>query len=56
MKDACKVIARASGPSRPKKMTSRSFFLRLGRYSKPKNLSEVFRDYEPSEVVEDKKL
>ncbi|KAM1104093.1 hypothetical protein ACFX19_012699 [Malus domestica] len=34
--------------------TSRNVFQRLGGDSQPKNLSEVFRNYEASEEVEDK--
>ncbi|KAB2618151.1 receptor-like protein 12 [Pyrus ussuriensis x Pyrus communis] len=37
-----------------KKETSRNVFQRLGRNSQPKNLSEVFRNYEASEEVENK--
>ena len=36
------------------KETSRNIFQRLGGDSQPKNLSEVFRNYEASEEVEDK--
>ncbi|KAM1329106.1 hypothetical protein ACFX2F_013305 [Malus domestica] len=36
------------------KETSRNVFQRLGRDSKPKNLSEVFRNHRASEEVEDK--
>ncbi|KAM1651516.1 hypothetical protein ACFXTN_004086 [Malus domestica] len=47
---SCKDITQTS-----KNETSRSVFQRLGRDSQPKNLSEVFRNYEASEEVEDKK-
>ncbi|KAM1660332.1 hypothetical protein EV2_003430 [Malus domestica] len=48
--ESCRNITRAA-----KKETSRSLFQRLGRDSQPKNLSELFKNYEASEEVEDKK-
>lgn len=42
MKDAYKALTQAFGPNRPKKMTSRNVFQRLGGDFEPKNLSEVY--------------
>ncbi|KAB2636835.1 S2-RNase [Pyrus ussuriensis x Pyrus communis] len=47
-------LARISIMRVAKKETSRNVFPRLGRDSQPNGLSEVFRNYEASEDVEDK--